>query len=695
MKYLYKKIILLFSEIKKIPVFQATTLIASGSLLLWVIIKIIRYALITPVSFDGAMNLNVAASLIRGEGYGFFYNIFFPFPAQTDGPFILPAAFMFWIGGISPLTSQAISLGYVIAFILLGLTLFKRLGLPAWLSIIGTLGYLCVPGFIDTGMNGYGEIPVMVWYLAGLLIIGKSFRTTDGSNKLYFIAGALFAIAYLTKFVALIVIIPSVFITILLTIGRPHWLSSLISMMFGFLLPIFCWEVFRFIEIESKVGGFFQWWKLQLGQVLHQSGARKLCISPKCIFINGTEHFSKLSLLVDVPIVFFFFYLTTSIASAFKCALNKWISKERRFYFACLATTAFSYFIWFIFITPSSMLWLRRIFCGLLIIQCLAIVSFFYAFKKNGLFFNGLKSKKLYLILFSLFIFIPTLIGQLYFSKSNIVVLPVNTPYHTTEFSNLVNNIRKLPSDAFIFGTGWWKAPVIALYSGRRIYDIQHWTPEEINKLRKKYFIVDGYLKNLSRIEADNVLASTNHRVIADSDAGALYEILSVYDYAPFSLSEKDLPFLKTEMVFTKKDYPYTRGFYTKDLADTESWCWMNITGALILKRSSEDRLSILLDIPENLIDSNGLDPLKIKFYNKECLNEEVVLSKAGNKELRLNLTCSAWKKEQPFLLTIKANHHMPFKRQIDADNRMLSVYVKSISLHQSKSQDFLYYAPP
>jgi hypothetical protein len=52
----------------------------------WVLAGYIRYAVIAPPTFDGAMNLNTGLSFVEGRGYGFFYNVFFPFPAQTDGP---------------------------------------------------------------------------------------------------------------------------------------------------------------------------------------------------------------------------------------------------------------------------------------------------------------------------------------------------------------------------------------------------------------------------------------------------------------------------------------------------------------------------------------------------------------------------------------------------------------------------------
>jgi hypothetical protein len=62
-----------------------TLLVVSSLILLWLVVGLTRYALVAPPSFDGAMNLNTAVSLIRGEGYGFFYNNFFHFLQRLMG----------------------------------------------------------------------------------------------------------------------------------------------------------------------------------------------------------------------------------------------------------------------------------------------------------------------------------------------------------------------------------------------------------------------------------------------------------------------------------------------------------------------------------------------------------------------------------------------------------------------------------
>ena len=87
--------------------------LALAFIIAWILVGYIRYAELSPSppSFDGAMNLNTAMSFIQGRGYGFFYDVFFPFPAQTDGPFTLPAAILLRLGGVTPLTTQGVKPG--------------------------------------------------------------------------------------------------------------------------------------------------------------------------------------------------------------------------------------------------------------------------------------------------------------------------------------------------------------------------------------------------------------------------------------------------------------------------------------------------------------------------------------------------------------------------------------------------------
>ena len=161
-------------------------------------------------SFDGAMNLNVASSLARGDGYGFRYDSVFPFPAQTDGPLVLPAALLFRMFGISRVTAQAVGVAYLTGFIVLVPVLLRRAGLPPWAAIAAAAACLAMPGASEYGLDGYGEIPMLCWMLAALLAAARAVEQSRPAAGLFILSGLLFGVSVLTKTVALILVVPAV-----------------------------------------------------------------------------------------------------------------------------------------------------------------------------------------------------------------------------------------------------------------------------------------------------------------------------------------------------------------------------------------------------------------------------------------------------------------------------------------------------
>ena len=78
--------------------------------------------------FVGTWNLNVAKSLLEGNGYRNFYDEWVPFFPETNAPFVLPAAGAIALLGVSPLGTQLVNLLYLVAFAALVFLLVARLG---------------------------------------------------------------------------------------------------------------------------------------------------------------------------------------------------------------------------------------------------------------------------------------------------------------------------------------------------------------------------------------------------------------------------------------------------------------------------------------------------------------------------------------------------------------------------------------
>src|SRR4249919_79022 len=146
--------------------------VALSAFLLWVLVMVGNYGLNRPVSFDGAMNLQVAQSLSDGEGYVRHYGgtHAFPMEVQTNAPFIVPAAAVFKLFGVGLVQSQLVNFAYLALFlVLVGYVLTRFFN--AGVGLVGALACFLVPGFYQIGMNGWGELVAFFWWLTGTYLL--------------------------------------------------------------------------------------------------------------------------------------------------------------------------------------------------------------------------------------------------------------------------------------------------------------------------------------------------------------------------------------------------------------------------------------------------------------------------------------------------------------------------------------------
>jgi hypothetical protein len=116
------------------------------------------------VSFDGAMNLEVARSLAEGHGYQRLYagHSGFSHEIQSRAPYILPAAAIFAAFGVGIWQAQLTNLLYAAALIAVVFLLVRRWTSWRW-GVFAVAVCLWTPGICAISMNGYGEVPALVW----------------------------------------------------------------------------------------------------------------------------------------------------------------------------------------------------------------------------------------------------------------------------------------------------------------------------------------------------------------------------------------------------------------------------------------------------------------------------------------------------------------------------------------------------
>ncbi len=610
----------------------------------------VRSALESYPSFDGALNLNVAASAAAGHGYGFRYDNFFAFPAQTDGPFVLPAALLFRLFGIGLVTAQLVSLAYLIGFALVVMALLRRMGAAPWLSGAASLACLLTPGMGDFAVGGYGEIPMLTWLLAGYLAAGR---------QRYGAAGLLLGLAMLTKTVAMLCVTPALLIcAVFIAVGPgPCRLRALAALAGGLLAPLLGWELFRLASLGS-FAAWRHWWTLQLGQVGQQSGASELA-GPAAALAKLRLHLALLSGQVAVPTVLLACWLVVPWLLALHRLGRRSPSREPALLLCLLLVCPLLYAVWWLLVTPTDMAWLRRILPGLLLQTCL--VAALVQVPATA----GPGRPRVALLLLVLLV----LPGEALMLRHGLQVSPRPPASGERERTDrLVDRLRALPADAVIFGVGWWQAPLFALLSGRTIMNLDLWDGPQIDALPHKYFVVDPAAANLAGSRLAQVWRmATMAPMLHDPDM-ALYRIVAIdpdrglRDPAPLVAG------------YDGRAVAQTSGWWLPD----GDWAWVAPRSRIRLGRSGQTRLVLDAAFWDELFVHG---PPHLHVQAAGCLDQTVTVPSSGSRRLVFPLHCPPSPALLPMTVTLSIDAAMPHAHQLDADTRDLAYQVRRLML--------------
>jgi hypothetical protein len=667
----------------KTPIVGILVSLLFGVIVAWTFAGLARYSLVAPPGFDGAMNLKTAASFLHGQGYGFFYDSFFSFPAQTDGPFILPAAVAFWLGGITPFTSQVVNLLYVAALVVVTVVLLRRVGVPLWLALFGIMACMSMPGFVEYSMNGYGEVPVLVWFLWGLALLAPGGTRADPSCGRLFAVGLLFGMAYLTKVVALVCVGPAMAALGVVILMQPGRFRRLVALSVGFAAPVVAWEIFRLIELGSA-RAYMGWWRFQIGQIRSQSGAQH-ADAAEGFLRKGFHHLSILADLTGVSAPWLAVCIVAPIVIGLIVALDRKGNRNRRLVVGMLATVVGLYFFWWLFISPTAMTWLRRIIDGLLLLQCLVVAVLATVFSRSPEAAGPSKAQAKGPRALMLLVMIPVVVAQLQLIRSGeSVTRPPEPPSYALDMFRIVDKVRALPADATIYGAGWWQAPVISLFAQRQFMNFDHWTADRLNAVQDKYFVTDMYTEGISQSSIQNVLDESQSSMLIKLNGGALYKLGSVQPYPPFTSQDSDPANLSSELDFSHADYSHRRGIFQRE-SDRDAW--VGVDAAVMLKRSNENILRMTIELPGEFI--KGLAPKQptVHITSPGCLDQTLPLGKEGVQTIQLPLTCDSWQAPKAFQVNLVVSDHVPFIPQIDADNRLRTFRLRSMELIEAPSK--------
>lgn len=472
---------------------------------------LVWYAARSTVTFDGAMNLQVARNVANGSGYRWDYAAreLFPAAIQTSGPYIFVAAAFIKVFGSTNLAFQAANL----VFLLL-LLVAVSVGLRHWvtLRVIGpSIVLFCVPGALASGLGGYGEMVIAALAIATFVLLDLA--ATSARRPVLMVAGASFllGVALTVKIVAAMAV-PVLLLGVVLVALLRHeirWPKFLLGLS-AIVPPLVLFEIYRWISLR---GDYLAWWREQSSAIGYQAGVDDQSTVPaKHGLAKMAEHLHILATNVDVPaellgplLALPFVVLVLVLATRRPQLLAR--LQDRGVVLLVLASVyAGGYLAWWLAITPTEKAWLRRIAIGLvaLALACLLLV---------GIVSDGLRRRPTTSARPRALFACAGALTAATVILGVVVAVPttrdiVNAAGDKTAGDKSAANLsaaedagaaaRALANEgATLYGWGWWSAPAVSLYGDVPLRDLSAGVQPCDVASQDAYLVWDWYAINI------------------------------------------------------------------------------------------------------------------------------------------------------------------------------------------------------
>jgi len=575
----------------------------------WLLSYFIGIAFVSYPDFDGALNLNVARSLLEGNGYRNFYDEWVPFFPETNAPFIFPAAGALALFGISPIGTQLVNLLYVFIFAVLVFLLVARLS-NRLAGLIAVFVVLQAPGLHAYGMNGYGEVAALSFMLAACLVLCRALDSNE--RELVIIGGALLALSYLTKTVSLIWI-PPVVICFLAATPRSRRRSDATHLVLSIALPVIAWELYRLASLHG-FDQYAHWWRVKLAEILDRAGPSTRLQDTSGWANKAQMHAKLLEAWMGFPARWWTIAYPVLLASAAFPVMRIWRKDAAgRFVFASLFLTSILYFVWWILLTPTQEAWLRRIMNGIIVAEILTILLIYRLAQVRTL------------VAVSSMIALGTALA---FTVAHNQLLWNRPDDRSQTASNraFFEQVSALPSASELYAAAWYQSPVTALVTGRKFFDFTRHSSGEMNANRKERFLVIELVALYQRGWIAEVLKRCVCDPVFANGGGRIYRIRAVRD---------DAADLAATTVITPDSGVFGTGFFAGD-SDTR---WSSERARLRLPVSDFDQLLLWLHVPEPEQMTSSPDPPVIEIHRGDCRLVRAKLA-GGENQLLVENTC-------------------------------------------------------
>jgi len=551
--------------------------------------RLVQWSGQTQVSFDGAMNLEVARSLAEGHGYRRMYadHSGFSHEIQSRAPYILPAAGVFAAFGVGVWQSQLTNLLYVAALALVVFWLVRRATSWRW-ALVAIAVCLWTPGIREIAMNGYGEVPALAWWLGALLVLWPRDDAPIGNARL-FAAGVLAGTAVLTKTVLAIGLIAMLPLVLPTLIARGFRVRSLVAgacvFAVGIALPAFLYELAHFAAI-GDVGRWRAWFHDEMRAIHMQAGTADGFRDTHGVGAKLQVHSGLLADNLGLPVPLLAAWMVGSLALAFFG--RRWLptSRARGVVFALVLFAAI-YFLWWLGFTPTEKAWYRRIFNAVLAMQIMLVVMLGACWRFRRTASDPLRAASLVACLLLVALEVPVLATDAFFDDTSDVA-------SASDLDDDLAALKRVPADAQVYGAGWYSAPILALYSGRHLGNIVTRTPAELAAESPAYLALDP--PALKSGIAQYWLDRFAHREIAHTDGLHIVEIDARTALDPFASVPIDDAAVLGRVDFHAGEYPYLFGFQNRE---GDGWRWATADSAVLLRYGGEPEFFIDIYLPK------------------------------------------------------------------------------------------------
>jgi len=409
--------------------------------------QIIRIA-IPQFEYDSSYNATIAKNMSLGYGPSSSYDGIKMFnPEVTTGlTLILPVALGIKVFSNTPWVPNAICsliniiLLLVILYLPRNFNFIDKKKLWIWRALF--LAFIVMSFSLESNlMVFHSEFSAVLGEFPAVLLIIISAITlilSENRKSMYFLAGLIGGLAFATKTMALISVIPIFFTYLLLTCKKWSDLKSkvfpIISFFIGFFAPYLLTEIYKYIEM----GSVFKYLELKAQEheffVTSGSGVQSHYNVFYKFYLNSQILISKLGFLR------YFILLGFPAICMFKLFFIKRLNLNKSvLLMSVLMCAAFVNIGWWLF---CSMGWIRHFSIGWMLFLTALSASVFYIDTKN---------KYIYSLIILLFLTIPSSINV---DKSFVKFNALNN--HKLQAQNEAVKFISTHNEYKYYGCNWW-----------------------------------------------------------------------------------------------------------------------------------------------------------------------------------------------------------------------------------------------